>query len=267
MWYILQLLKKLFSERYIEYPKTWRKILNLRHSSLQSKAILFSFIFIIIFTGGFLYNYYFAKSKNEQSFSKNKVTKQYFSKVTILTLFLILNFFMNEIHIFAYNVQDTYWHTPSNPNFWIFLFTVTVLLFGFLTLNSNLVPENFHLHYKFYDGDVISSILLGVNVLYAFLNILKDTASVSYLILLVFSITSLILNSKIVNNWIIYAISTLFMVNNMQYVTNMDVGIGWFIFHYFIYALQLSLFMFGLIKLEDFKFFESFQNIFSKSNK
>ena len=34
--------------------------------------------------------------------------KEYLSKVTLATLFLLLNFFINELHLFAYNPSEVY---------------------------------------------------------------------------------------------------------------------------------------------------------------
>lgn len=261
MWYIIQWLKYLLSKTG-EYPKTIHKVLTLRYSYLQSKAMFFAFLFVVIFTGAFIYDLYLSESKYKTVEDKELI-KQYLSKIAILTIFLILNFFMNKLHLFAYNVQGIYWHIPSNPIFWIFLFFIIVLLFGLLTLSSDLVPSEFHLHSKF-DGNFGSSILLGLNAFYAFCNILQDESIISFLVFLVFAGTSLMMNEKVINNWILYGILTLLMINNMQFVNNMEVGNLWIILHYSMYALQLVLFMFGLIK-SDYKFFESFKNIFQKS--
>lgn len=80
---------------------------------------------------------------------------------------------------------------------------------------------------------------------------------VSNFFLLAFSLTSLILNGKIINVWIIYGILSLFMINNMRYVNNVNIGPGWIVMHYGIYAFQLAMFFFSLIKLDNFNFFDS----------
>lgn len=258
-WYLVYRLLSLFG-RNRPQRVVKKSYLTNRHTFLQSKSIFFALMFIVIFTGGFLFNYYVAS--DEKKISTNKMVKQYFSKVTLITLFLILNFFMNEIHLFAYRVSDVYHHIPNNPNFYIFLITVIILMFGLLVLNSKFVPSNFHLNYKFYDtsgkGGKVGVLLLAITGFYAFMNMCMNYHSlISYLVLFAFSTVSLVLNKKVVNVWIIYGILSLFMLNDMQYVINIKIGSGWIILHYFIYALQIAMFLFSLIKLDNFNFFES----------
>ena len=212
-----------------------RKVLNIRHSHLQSRAILFVFLMLLIFSGAFAFDHYVTKTSNTGQLNDLELSKKFFSKVTILTIILLLNFFINELHYFAYKPTDVYRHFPNNPSFYIFLFGILVLTFGLLVLNSDFIPEidlfaglntrHFKLHYKFYDGDIGTSVLLAINGFYAFFNILMDTSWVSYLSLFAVLITSLAMNAKIVKVWIIYAVITLMMFNNMQFVNNMKIGI------------------------------------------
>ena len=216
---------------------------------------------LIIFTGGFLYNY-FVTDTSQKNINDMTIIKQYLSKVTLATLFLLLNFFINELHLFAYNPSDVYKHIPNNPNFYIFLFAVAALLIGLLTVNSKFVPKDYHLNYKFYDssgiGGKIGASVLVVNAFWALMNVFMNYNSfISNMGLLAFSTTSLILNKKIINVWVIYGIISLFMINNMRYVNNINIGTGWVALHYLFYAFQLAMFFFALLKLEDFNFFES----------
>ena len=259
-WFLVHNILKLFGKNR-PFPIIKKPSLTNRHSFLQSKSIFFTFLMLVVFTGGFLYNYFVA-DPSQKSVAEMTTVKQYLSKVTLATLFLLLNFFINELHLFAYNPSEVYKHIPNNPNFYIFLFAVLALYIGLLTLNSKFVPEKYHLNVKFYDssgiGGKIGASLLAVNAFWCFMNIVMNFNSViSNILLLGFSMTSLILNKKIINVWIIYGILTLFMINNMRYVNNINIGQGWIMMHYFFYAFQLAMFFFSLIKLEDFNFFEA----------
>lgn len=259
MWRFIYFVLSLFG-RNRPSPILQKEALNYRYSFLQSKSILFVFLMLIIFTGGFLFDYFFSNQKNKEK--ELTVIKKYFSKVTLITLFLLLNFFINELHLVLYKSSDVYRHIPNNPRFYFIAFMILLFLFGFLIINSKLVPEQFHLNYKFWDakgiGGKISAGLIAFNVLWALLNILINPNEMfSYLLLLSGCITSLVLNRKVVNIWIVYGIISLFMINNLEYVINIDISPAWIYGHYIVYAFQLAMMFFGLIKLENFNFFEN----------
>lgn len=257
MWYLIYFLRRLFNKIGLPKPIIKRKVLSLRYSLLFSKAFLFSFILIIFFTSGFLYNHYFASTEKTKK-SNNELTKEYFSKIFIIAIFFMLNFFINQLHLSAYKMQDMVINNylPNDNYFRVFLLLILILLMGFLTMNKFL-PSSLKLGTKFYEGnkDYITLILIILNAFYVFSNILLDPSRYSYLFFGIVSTTGLILHKKVVNIWIIYALLSLFMINNFNFLINVRISKGWSGLHSFIHAFQIAMCLFGLIKEENYQFF------------
>lgn len=265
MWYFKYLISSkflpfIFNKKPLQtsFPVIKRISLGDEYSNLMSKGVLFVFFIIVIFTGGFLYNNLFTSTEDSKK-TGMKITKQYFSKLTLITLIFLLNFFVNELNLFMFKTKDILVKKtiPNNPIFWVFLLLILIFLFGFLTLNSKLVPKSLHLGTKFNQGDVMTTIFIIINTFYVITNILLSPSNISYMILGLLLTTSLMLNRKIVNIWIIYGVFSLFMMDNLQFLINIKVSKGWSLLHYFIYAFQIASCLFGLIKLENFNFFET----------
>ena len=236
-----------------------RPALNITHELLVKKAMIFTMIMVFFLLGGFFYDHYFASSNKEKE-KEIDIAKNLLSKIAILTIFLFLNFFINKLHIFMYiDGQKSF-----NPYFWPFALLVLILLFGFLTINSKLVPDSLKLNETLWTkteniGNWISLSLLGFVLLYSLLNSVLDPVKYYYILLFIFLFGSLfIMRNKIkkVNMWIFYAFSSLFMINNYQYMTNREVGKSWYLLHYIVYAIQIAMMMFGLIKNHKYNFFE-----------
>ena len=250
-------------------PMMKKAVLDVTHSSIISKAVMFLFLIAVIFAGGNVYNKFFASTENND-LSDEDFSKEFFSKITLLTFVIMLNFYANELHTFMYKVDDILISRtfPNNPNFLLFLFTIAIFYFGFLTINSKLVPADWHLNTTFWEkgkGNYVSMGLLVITGLYTFSNILMDSSFISYMVLFSFFSTSLILNRNKVNVWVIYGLMSLFMTNNLKYIINANIGTGWHILHYLIYAIQIGMTLFGLTKLENYNIFEAFKSDINES--
>lgn len=273
MWYIFyklssQFLPFLFSlfgaSTKGNSPNPVLKIASLgpNHEYLITKAFIFVLFMIIAFTGGFAYNHFFANTeKNEDD--DMEISKKYFSKLTILIIIMLLNFFINKLHLFVYNADELIIlrRMPSNSMFYIFFILLLIFLFGFLTINSKLVPEQFHLNTQFFDSEagfiknLISYSLISICALYALSNVLLDPSWIYYILISILMITSFALNRKQVNIWVVYGLMSLLMIDNYQYIVNVKVSRLWSGIHYIIYAIQLAMIIFGLIKLDNYNFF------------
>ena len=147
---------------------------------------------------------------------------------------------------------------PNRGSFRFFVVFTTILLGGIITASSFLVPAKWHLSTTFLDtneGAYISWGLIAISAIYAAFNVFLDPAYISYLVSMGLIGVSFFINKQKINNWIVHGFISLYMIDNFQFLINAKVGGLWKVLHYFFYALQLALTMFGLIKLDKFNLF------------
>jgi hypothetical protein len=265
MWYLYFLIKRLLSKnmnRHKDRPFLKRDRLgNLIHVRLFKKSMIYVLIMLIIFTGGYLFNHYYADTDKKPK-TDMEIVKEYFSKVAIIVLFFCLHYFMNRMNLFVYKFtgMGEMHFIPNNGMFWVFVILVLILLFGFLLINSKLVPEQFRLGTKFpkLDGNVGDYIMTGIisfNAFYVFWHILFDPSRLYYILFLALSTTIYFLKNKSINIWIVFAYLSLCMMNNFPNIMDVDISKGWELLHHLVHSFQIAFILFGLIKEKNYNFF------------
>ena len=253
MWYIINVIRRLFN-KLAKKPVFKRKALSFRYALLPNKALIFTFFMLTPFIGGYLYDHYFAKTNKEEKSNDAQLTKKLFTKMTLIIFVLIINFFMNELHLFTYLPSDRLKMIPNNPTFFMFILLVGGLTIGLLTYDKfkSALPK-----------PAILSIdygLLSIMGIFTISNFLSLPRIRKILMIVIFGVIGTVitmqqnpLNFK--ENWLLYAILTFLMENNIQYIINMSVSKVWSLLHYIIYALEIAYVYRYVIQLETPVFF------------
>lgn len=253
MWYF-------FNEKASNPITLKRDVLSLRHSNMISKSLYLYFFFVFIFLGGFLVNkFVFEKSK-----TKVKIEK-HIPKYGILFMITFLNFYINKLNLFMYKQGDVTLNPmlPNNPNFFNFLICIIIIMGGFLFLNSKFVPEAFHTPEviqiknptKYKPGEYIIIGLFLLNLLYALSNIFLDPDSKAYFafsVLGLIVIVTLAIYNQGISTSVLFSSLSLFMIDNFKYIINRQVSGIWYKIHYLLYASQIGITIYSLIKSSNF---------------
>ena len=255
MWYIINFVRRLFN-KLAKKPVFKRKALSFRYALLPRKALIFTLIMLLPFIGAFLYDHYFAKTNKEEKGNDVQLSKKIFNKMTLIIFVLIINFFMNEMHLFTYLPSERLTVLPNNPTFFMFMLFVGGLTIGLLTydkFNSALPKEAI---------GAIDYGLISIMGLFTISNFISLPRTRKILMFLVFGVIATAISLKyqgspltFKKNWLFYAILTFLMENNIQYVINMQVSKMWSLLHYIIYALELAYVYRYVIQLETPVFF------------
>ena len=255
MWYIINFVRRLFN-KLAKKPVFKRKALSFRYALLPNKALIFTLFMLLPFIGAFLYDHYFAKTNTEEKGNDVQLSKKIFNKMTLIIFVLIINFFMNEMHLFTYLPSERLTMLPNNPTFFMFMLFVGGLTIGLLTydkFNSALPKEAL---------GAIDYSLIAIMGLFTISNFISLPRTRKILMFLVFGsiVTAISLKYQsspltFKKNWLFYAILTFLMENNIQYVVNVQVSKMWSLLHYIIYALELAYVYRYVIQLETPVFF------------
>ena len=256
MWYIINFVRRLFN-KLAKKPVFKRKALSFRYAVLPNKALVFTFFMLMPFIGGYLYDHYFARTNKEQKSNDVQLSKKIFTKMSLIILVLIINFFMNELHLFCYLPSERLTMIPNNPTFFMFMLFVGGLTIGLLTYDkfSAALPSP--------ALDSIDYFLLSIMGLVTISNFLSLPRIRKFLMFIVFGAIATAISLKyqgqpqnvLKKNWLFYALLTFLMENNIQYVVNMQVSKIWSIIHYGIYALQLAYVYRSVIQMDTPVFF------------
>lgn len=257
LYKLLQKFRNLILRKIYKNPTIKINSLGPAHEYLITKCFIFVAFILFAFLAGYMVQHYVLPKKKVTAKDLKEETPELFKKMTIIIILMILNFYINKLHKFMYNTNDIVIF-KSNPrgSFYSFFIGILIFLGGLLVANSYLVPEKFHLSNYIKAEDFTSKIItlsvVGINILYIMFNILHDPSWIFYYLFAILIGIGFYLNIERITLYPLYGAFTLFMVNNYMYLEK-EGGIATMI-HYTLYALQIALFLHGIIK-EKVEFF------------